>query len=261
MPELAPLLVLIAAVGLVVGSYLNVVIHRLPRGRSTVWPPSGCPACGSLIPWWGNLPVLSFLWLRGRCRECRSPISWRYPIVEALVALLFVLCFFRFGPSWSWLGAALFSCLLVVLAMIDLEHLLLPDRLTLPGVALGWIVQPWLPWGGSWLDGVLGSVAGAGTLLALYGLWWVLRKVEGLGLGDVKMMAMVGAFVGLGGALTTLLIGTVLAASFAVTSMMFGRLSLQHRLPFGPFLAVGAAAAMFESGSGWLRAALPLLSG
>ncbi len=251
----------IAAFGLVVGSYLNVVIHRLPRGISTVWPPSGCPACGSLIPWWGNFPVLSFLWLRGRCLECRSSISWRYPFIESLVALLFALSFLRYGPSWSWLWAAAFACLLVVLAMIDLEHLLLPDRLTLPGIAVGCLAYPWLPWSGVWFDGLLGAAAGAGTLLLVYGLWYLIRHVEGLGLGDVKMMAMVGAFLGVRGALMTLLLGTLLAATFAVASMAVGRLGLKNRLPFGPFLALGAVLVLLGVDADWFEAFYPRFSG
>ncbi len=182
-------------------------------------------------------------------------------MVEAFVGLLFVLSFLRFGPFWSWLWAAFFACLLVILAMIDLEHLLLPDRITYPGALLGWVVHPFLPWADSWFGGLLGSVVGAGILLLLYGLWFLLRKVEGLGLGDVKMMALVGAFLGVGGALTTLFIGTVLAACFAVPSLLSGRLSLQHRLPFGPFLALGALISMLGPEGRWFEALAPLFSG
>lgn len=182
-------------------------------------------------------------------------------MVEAVVSFLFVLSFLRFGPFWNWLWAACFACLLVILALIDLEHLLLPDRITYPGALLGWVAHPFLPWADSWFGGLLGSAAGAGVLLLLYGLWFLLRKVEGLGLGDVKMMALVGAFLGVGGALTTLFIGTVLAASFALPSLLSGRLSLQHRLPFGPFLALGALISMFGPGERWFAALMPMFSG
>lgn len=234
----------VAAFGLIVGSYLNVVIHRLPRGRSTVVSRSGCPFCGSLIHWWDNVPLLSFVWLRGACRACRSPISWRYPLVELATALLFTATWLAFGPGWPWILAALFGCLLLVLAAIDLEHLILPDRLTLGGTVLGLAAQRWLPWRGSFLDHLGGALVGAGILLAVYGAWYLLRRAEGLGLGDVKMMAMVGAFLGWRGALLTFMIGTFAAAGVAVTSMLFGRLGLENKLPFGPFLAFGAAVTM-----------------
>ncbi|MBV8200459.1 MAG: prepilin peptidase, partial [Acidobacteria bacterium] len=126
-----------AAMGLIAGSYLNVVIYRLPRGLSTVLPRSACPACGAPIAARDNLPLLSFVLLGGRCRACKAPIAWRYPLVEAATALLFVGCLERFGLSLAALAAALYGCLMIALGLIDLEHLILPDRLTLPGIAAG----------------------------------------------------------------------------------------------------------------------------
>lgn len=247
----------VIALGLVVGSYLNVVIHRLPRGTSTVLPRSACPFCGSLIAPRDNLPLISFLWLRGRCRRCRSRISWRYPLVEAAASALFVSCFLLFGPpanrffsDGSWVLAAGFGCLLLALTAIDVEHLLLPDRLTLPGIAAGILLQPWLPWGKGFLAGLLGAVVGAAVLLAVYGSWYLLRRTEGLGLGDVKMLALIGAFLGWQGALEALMTGTVLAAAVALASMAFGRLGLQHKMAFGPFLAAGAVWVMLATGAG-----------
>ncbi|MDY7093334.1 MAG: prepilin peptidase [Acidobacteriota bacterium] len=279
----------VIALGLVVGSYLNVVIHRLPRGTSTVLPRSACPFCGSLIAARDNLPLISFLLLRGRCRHCRSPIAWRYPALEAATALLFLFCYRAFGPSpdrffrdGTWLLAAAFGCLLLALAGIDLEHLLLPDRLTLPGIAAGLLLQPWLPWGeaqraalaAAWpavaealpewfqhlLVGALGALAGAGVLLAVYGGWYLLRRTEGLGLGDVKMLAMIGAFLGWTGVLGTLLVATFTASTVAIVAMLLGRLSLQHKMAFGPFLTLGALVSLLAVGRGGVLGLLtPLL--
>ena len=248
----------VAALGLVVGSYLNVVIHRLPRGTSTVLPRSACPFCGSLISPWDNLPLVSFVVLRGRCRRCRSRISWRYPLVEATAGFLFLACFTLFGPppnrffsSGSWVLAAGFACLLIALTAIDVEHLLLPDRLTLPGTLAGILLQPLLPWGGGFLDGLIGAVVGGGLLLAVYGTWYLLRRTEGLGLGDVKMLAMIGAFLGWQGAIEALMAGTLLASAVALGTMLLGRLGMQHKMAFGPFLAVGAVGVMLAVGAGF----------
>ena len=249
----------VSAIGLVVGSYLNVVIYRLPRGRSTVGGRSGCPFCGSLIRAWDNLPVLSYLWLRGRCRDCRSPISRRYPVVEATTGLAFALAFQVFGPGWGWASAALFASILIVLAFIDLEHLILPDRLTLGGAVLGLALFPWLPWKGSLVDHLVGLALGPGLLLGLYGLWYLIRRVEGLGLGDVKMMAMVGAFLGWRGSLMTLFLGTLSALAVALGFMATGRMGLKNKIPFGPFLALGAFVALLAVGTGWLDVYLPPL--
>lgn len=253
----------VAALGLVTGSYLNVVIHRLPRGTSTVLPRSACPFCGSLIAARDNLPLISFLWLRGRCRRCRSRISWRYPLVEAATALLFLLSYRLYGPApgrffgdGSWILAAAFGCLLLALTMIDLEHLLLPDRLTLSGLVAGVLLRPWLPWEGGPVDGMIGAAAGAGVLLAVYGGWYLIRRSEGMGLGDVKMLAMIGAFLGWRGVLDTLVVATLVAALVAIAAMLVGRLSLQHKIAFGPYLALGALLAMLGAASGGVLARL-----
>ncbi len=139
-----------AVLGLIVGSYLNVVIHRLPLGISTVFPRSRCPQCGTAIRAVDNVPVVSFLLLRGRCRHCGARISWRYPAVEAATAALFLACFLRFGISLQAPVAALFAALMLALAMIDYDHMILPDKLTWPGIALGLLLQPLVPWARLW---------------------------------------------------------------------------------------------------------------
>jgi len=234
----------VAAIGLIIGSYLNVVIHRLPRRESTVLPRSRCPHCGALIRAIDNLPLVSFLILRGRCRNCRAPISWRYPVVEAITAALFVACFEVFGATWHGLVAILFSCVLVALAGIDLEHFLLPDLLTLPALVLGLLVSLRADWIAP-RQALLGALLGGGALWLLARAWVLLRHEEGMGLGDVKMLAMVGAFLGWQGVLVTVFVGSLAGALLGLSLIALGRLDLGSRLPFGVFLAAGAAVALF----------------
>lgn len=241
-----------ALLGLVTGSYLNVVIHRLPRGESTVMPRSRCPYCDGGIRARDNLPVLSYLLLRGRCRRCGAPISWRYPALEAATALLFVATVERFGVTPETLVALVFGCLLLVLAAIDFDHFLLPDRLTLPGILVGLAAQPWLPRTG-FLDAILGVAIGAGLLILLINFWYWLRDEEGMGMGDVNMLAMVGAFLGWQGVLVTFALATVAGALCGIALLATRRLELRGRLPFGLFLALGALAALFFGD--WLVAA------
>jgi leader peptidase (prepilin peptidase) / N-methyltransferase len=234
----------VAAVGLIIGSYLNVVIHRLPREESTVLPRSRCPRCGTVIRARDNLPLVSFLALGGRCRVCRGRISWRYPLIEASTALLFVACLESFGLHWQALVAAFFGCLLVALAAIDYEHFLLPDAITLPGLACGLLLSLtglWLPW----RDAFLGALLGGGSLWLLSRAWYLLRREEGLGLGDVKMLAMVGAFLGWQGALVTVFLASLTGAIVGLLLIAAGRLELGSKLPFGVFLSGGGLAALF----------------
>ena len=237
-----------AALGLIVGSYLNVVIHRLPRGQDTVFDRSGCPYCGRQIRARDNVPVLSFLLLGGRCRDCRSPIAWRYPLVEAITGALFALGYQRFGLHGSLAVALVFVAGMIVLAGIDYDHLILPDRLTWPGIALGLglhlTLPAWLPWA-TVGDALLGALLGGLVPLAIYGLWWWLRRVEGLGLGDVKILALVGAFLGWKGVAVTYLLASLSAALVAVTGILLWRRRRMHKLPFGPYLAAGAVVALF----------------
>ncbi len=244
-------------VGLIVGSYLNVVVHRLPLRQSTVLPRSRCPNCGAAIRARDNLPVLSWLLLGGRCRDCHAPISVRYPLVELITGSLFAASVLRFGPTTTAAGAALFCAALVALAAIDLEHFLLPDKITLPGVAVGLAAQPLLVWGS--LAGALqGALFGAGILLVMAGLWEVTRGIEGMGLGDVKMLAMIGAFLGVHGVIVTLVFGSLAGSVVGITLLARGSIELQGRLPFGLFLAFGGGIALFV-GEPLARAYLALL--
>jgi leader peptidase (prepilin peptidase)/N-methyltransferase len=241
-----------AVLGLIVGSYLNVLIYRLPLGISTVFPRSRCPHCGTAIRAYDNVPVLSFLLLRGRCRRCGARISWRYPAVEAATAALFLACFLRFGISLQAPVAALFCALMLALTMIDYDHMILPDALTWPGIALGILLQPLVGWTRLW-DGPWGAVAGAllgaalgaGLLLAVWIAWYLWRHEEGMGLGDVKMLAAIGAFLGWKGVLVALFLGALSGAVVGLTLMAFRGLDFKAKLPFGVFLALGGVIALF----------------
>lgn len=239
-----------ALLGLVTGSFLNVVVHRLPRGISTVFPRSSCPVCGAPIRALDNLPVVSWVLLRGRCRRCGASISPRYPLIEIVTGALFVGCAERFDFSFASLAGALFCSSMVALAAIDVEHYLLPDRITLPGilagVALQWFLPsgPTTPWPGP-VGALLGVAAGAAVLLAAYGGWWLVRREEGLGLGDVKMLAMIGAFLGWRGVAVSLLLGAFGGAFVGLSLIAIGRGGMKSRLPFGAFLAAGALVALF----------------
>jgi len=241
-----------AALGLIIGSYLNVVIYRLPLGLSTVLPRSRCPGCGAAIRAADNVPVISFLLLGGRCRSCRTRISWRYPLIEAVTSALFLASFLRFGPTPQALGAALFCALLVVLAMIDVDHMILPDVLTWPGIALGILLQPFLSWASLWegtwgavAGSVLGATLGAGILLAVWLAWYLIRHEEGMGLGDVKMLAFIGAFLGWKGVLVSLFFAALSGAVVGLALMALGGIGAKAKLPFGAFLSLGGLIALF----------------
>ncbi len=230
--------------GLVVGSFLNVIIHRLPRGESLSYPPSHCPRCGVAICWYDNVPVLSYLLLRGRCRHCQGPISPRYPLVEAATGLLFLAAAFKM-PQLLWaLHAVVLASLCVALALIDLEHMILPDALTLPGVALGLLLAVV---GGPTplLHAAIGTVLGASLPLAIIWVYRWLRGVEGMGLGDVKLLAMLGAFLGWQGMLLTLALAALAGALVGVGLIVAGKGSRQTELPFGTFLCAAAVVVLF----------------
>jgi leader peptidase (prepilin peptidase)/N-methyltransferase len=241
-----------AVLGLIVGSYLNVVIYRLPRGISTVLPRSRCPGCGAAIRAFDNVPVVSYLLLGGRCRACGARISWRYPLIEGATAALFLASFLRFGFSFEAPAAALFCALMLVLAMIDVDHMILPDALTWPAVAVGLLLQPFLPWARLWegpwgalAGAALGALLGAGILLAVWLGWYLIRHEEGMGLGDVKMLAAIGAFLGWKGVLVSLFFAALSGALVGLALMAWGRLGAKAKLPFGAFLALGGLVALF----------------
>lgn len=235
-------LIVAALLGLCVGSFLNVCIHRLPRGESLLWPASRCPQCGHALRWFHNVPVLSWLALGGRCARCRGPISAQYPIVEATTALLWLLIVWLTPPGWLLASRLVLATALVVLFMIDLEHQILPNAITLPGVAVGFAFS-WLAPPGP-VDSLIGIVVGGGVLYAIAFGYYLVRKEEGMGMGDVKMLAMIGAFLGWRAVLVTLVLSSFAGAVIGVGMMALQRGTLRYALPFGTFLSLGALAAM-----------------
>ena len=251
---------LVAGLGLLVGSFLNVVILRLPRRMEWEWkrdarealgepelydpPPPGivvershCPHCGHQLSWYENIPVLSWLALRGRCRSCRAPISMQYPAVELVTALLCVACVWQFGFGWQGFGACLLTCFLVALSGIDLRTQLLPDSLTLPLMWLGLIASldnlymPAKP-------ALLGAIAG---YVSLWSVWWLFKQVtgkEGMGHGDFKLLAALGAWVGLAGVLPIIILSSVVGAVVGSIWLAVKGRDRATPIPFGPYLAV-----------------------
>jgi leader peptidase (prepilin peptidase)/N-methyltransferase len=230
-----------AAFGAIVGSFLNVCIHRLPRGKSIVWPASACPACGRELSWFENVPLVSYTLLGGRCRSCRSPISIRYPVVEFVTAVLFATCAWAYGPSLLFVSRVMFGSALIVLFAIDLEHHLLPNVITLPGIVAGFVFSWFLPPG--WIDSLIGLAVGGGGLFLIAEGYYRLRHEEGLGMGDVKMLAMIGAFLGWKLTIVTLMMASVAGSIIGVLLIISRRGDMKYALPFGTFLALGAVVA------------------
>ena len=223
--------------GLVIGSFLNVCIHRLPLGESIVWPASRCPHCRAEIGPGDNIPVLSYLLLRGRCRACAAPISLQYPIIELATGVIFGGAFLLIAPPLLY-ARLVFACAMIVLFVIDLEHRILPDRITLPGIVLGFLLSFFLPPG--WRDSAIGLVLGGGSLWLMGEIYFRVRGEEGMGFGDVKMLAMIGAFLGWKLMLLTLVLSSFIGSVVGVGMIALKRGDMKCALPFGTFLAVGA---------------------
>jgi leader peptidase (prepilin peptidase) / N-methyltransferase len=241
--------------GLLIGSFLNVCIFRLPHDLSVVMPRSFCPHCEHPIRWYDNIPLASFFVLRGRCRDCNGPIPLRYPIVELLTATMFALAISRLGVTWAGFKLCLFAAILIELVFSDLEERILPDEFTLGGAAAGVALAALVPLpfglltlildGEGWmyrvLDSLFAAVVCSGSLWLIGAVYQRVRGREGIGPGDVKMVAMIGAFLGLQGALLTMMIGSVLGSLVGLAFIFFtGKNASTYELPFGTFL--GAAA-------------------
>ena len=238
-----PLWLVVAGVlGACIGSFLNVVIYRLPLGQSLVAPPSRCPRCGYRLKWYDNVPVFGWLLLGGRCRECQNKISIQYPIVELLTAVLFVVVVWLTPPGPLLLTRLLLVCILIALFGIDLEHQILPNTITLPGIAAGLLLSTIAPPGIR--NAAIGAVLGGGVLYAIAWGYYLWRREEGLGMGDVKMLAMIGAFLGWKAVLVTLVLSSFSGAFLGMALIALQRGNMKLALPFGTFLSVGALAAM-----------------
>ncbi len=231
----------VTLLGLMLGSFMNVCIYRLPRGLSPVRPRSGCPNCGHLLAWYENVPVLSYLVLRGRCRKCRVPISPMYPVIEAFTGAVFLAGYLWYGPSALLVVRLAFAWAMIALFVIDYQHQILPNVITIPGIVLG-IVANVLA-GPGWIASIVGAAVGAGTLYAIAEIYYRVRHEEGLGMGDVKMLGMIGAFLGWKLVLLTLVISSFLGSIIGVFVLVSRKESLKYAMPFGTFLAVGAVVA------------------
>lgn len=231
-----------ALLGLVVGSFLNVVIHRVPLKLSIVHPPSRCPNCKTQLKWYWNVPVLSWLALRGRCGKCRAPISPRYPLVELMTGLLAWALVVQFGPTPWALFQFVFVAALVAITFIDLDHMIIPDVISLPGIVVGLLGQLLLP-EGDVVQALLAVAAGGGAFWLIAFLFEKLRGVEGMGGGDIKLLGMIGAFTSLFGVLQTVLVGSLIGSVVGIVYLAATRKGGQTRIPFGPFLAFGGLTA------------------
>jgi leader peptidase (prepilin peptidase)/N-methyltransferase len=230
--------------GMIVGSFLNVCICRMPKGESVVFPPSHCPRCDYRIRWYDNIPLVSYLVLRGNCRGCGMHISIQYPLVELLNGLLSLALFLRFGPTLPFLVLFLFCSALVVITFIDLEHQIIPDEISLSGIVIGFIFSFFLQ-GHSWLNSLLGILLGGGSLLLVaYCYQWLTGK-EGMGGGDIKLLAMMGAFLGWKSILFIIFASSLIGSVVGITIMLVQKKDSKLAIPFGPYLAFGAVLYIF----------------
>ena len=271
MPNEIALYVFSFLLGTVLGSFLNVCIYRIPREESIAFPPSHCPQCGHKIKFYNNIPILSYLLLGGKCADCKSGISPVYPFVEILSGLLLLLTVYTFGLTLHTLFYGVFIFALLVITFIDLEHMIIPNIISLPGIIVGLIfnalITDWpysreliegasMSLGGFFgllndvpvLDSVFGAVLGGGVLLLIAFLYEVIRKRKGMGMGDVKLLAMIGAFIGVQGVVFVIFLSSVLGTVVGISVILYKRGDLRYALPFGPFLSIASVIYVFTSG-------------
>ena len=239
--------ILIAAsfvLGAAIGSFLSVCIYRIPCGLSVVSPPSRCPNCGSSIRWYQNIPIFSYLVLGGKCGSCQEKISSRYPMVEGLTGILFVLVYYSFNFSSATPVYWLFAASLVVVTFIDLDHQIIPDVISLPGIVIGFLCSFAVPWL-NWSDSLLGILLGGGSLWLVAVLYELLTKKEGMGGGDIKLLAMIGAFLGWKAILPIIFFSSLIGSLVGIPLMLVKKADSKLAIPFGPFLALGALIYLF----------------
>lgn len=230
--------------GAIVGSFLNVCICRLPKGESIIIPGSHCPHCQTPIRFYDNIPLVSYLLLGGKCRYCKGNISFQYPLVEGITALSSFLLFMEFGLSWSYLFYFIFVASLIVITGIDLFHQIIPDVISLPGIGLGLLasfISPHL----TFLNSLMGMLLGGGSLFLVATLYQWLFKREGMGGGDVKLLAMIGAFLGWKAVVLTILLSSLIGSISGVIIMVLKGKDFKYAIPFGPFLSLGAVISLF----------------
>lgn len=243
--QLAVLTVFSALFGAIIGSFLNVVILRLPKDdASIVFPASHCPGCQTPLAWYDNIPIVSFLLLRARCRSCGMKISWQYPLVEAAMALLAVALFRHFGPTWAFGIYFLFCAALLAIFVIDLHHQIIPDVISLPGIGIGFalsFVNPLV----NWQSAAIGILVGGGILYLIAAGYYLFTKREGMGGGDIKLLAMIGAFLGWQALPFVVFASSILGSIVGIFAMLKQKKGGKTVIPYGPFLALAAVAYLF----------------
>ena len=230
--------------GMVIGSFLNVCIYRMPKDESVVFPPSHCPNCSYQIRWYDNIPLFSYLFLRGKCRGCGNHISVQYPLVELLNGVVTLLLYLRFGPTLAFAALLLLCSALVVITFIDIEHQIIPDEISLSGIVVGFILSFFLK-GNTWLTSLLGILLGGGSLLLVAYSYQRLTGKDGMGGGDIKLLAMLGAFLGWKAVPFIIFTGSLVGSLVGISMMLFQKKDSKLAIPFGPYLAFGAVLYIF----------------
>ena len=230
--------------GAMVGSFLNVCILRLPENESIVTPGSHCPYCKKPIQFYDNIPLISYFLLRGRCRCCKKPISIQYPLVEGITAIGSFLLFLKYGPSLSYLIYFFFLDGLIVITVIDLYHQIIPDVVSIPGIGVG-LLSPLIIPHLTLLNSLMGILLGGGSLFLVATLYRWLFKREGMGGGDIKLLAMIGAFLGWKAVILAILLSSLVGSIVGIVIMVFKGKNFKYAIPFGPFLSFGAVMALF----------------
>ncbi len=230
--------------GAIIGSFLNVCIVRLPKEESIVFPGSHCPRCGHSIRFYDNIPILSYVFLKAKCRYCGASISVQYPLVEGITALCSLLLFMRFGISLSYLFYFCFVAALIAITVIDLYHQIIPDVISLPGIGVGLLGSLALP-EHTFFDSLIGGIVGGGSLFLVAVLYRWVAKREGMGGGDVKLLAMIGAFLGWKAVILTILLSSLIGSIAGIGIMLLKGKDFKYASPFGPFLSLGAVISLF----------------
>jgi len=237
--------ILIFIFGLCIGSFMNVCIYRIPLSKSIVTPRSMCPGCNSLISAYDNLPVISYILLKGKCRNCGIPISFRYPLVETISGLTALSVFMKFGLSAEGLIYFVFISALLVMTFIDIDHRIIPDTISLPGIPIGFLLASLVLPSMNYKTSLAGILTGGGSLLAVAWIYNLITKKEGMGGGDIKLLAMIGAFTGWKGVLFTIFVASATGTLAGIAVMLKTKKDMKLAVPFGPFLSIGAILYIF----------------
>ncbi|MBA3035893.1 MAG: prepilin peptidase [Desulfobacterium sp.] len=232
--------VLTFIIGLCLGSFMNVCVYRLPLSKSIVTPRSMCPGCNNFIKFYDNIPVLSYIFLGGKCRNCNIPISFRYPMVEIISGLAALSCFIKFGLSIEWLVYFAFASSLIVITFIDIDHKIIPDVISLPGIPIGLLLASFVLPSMNFKESIIGILAGGGSLFAVAWTYSLITKKEGMGGGDIKLLAMIGSLTGWKGVLFTIFIASATGTLAGIAVMLKTKKGVKLAVPFGPFLSIGA---------------------